>query len=72
VEEANIVSRRARLLLEVSSSLFTMLEVGVEESDAEGETKRVSRVTLLLLGVGGGEADEMSLENKRRERGIYR
>jgi hypothetical protein len=44
--------------------LVTMLEVGVDESDVEAEAKRVSRVTFLLLGVGAGEADGMSLENK--------
>jgi hypothetical protein len=58
-----MVSRRARLLLK-ASGLVTMLEVGVDESDAEAEAKRVSRVTFLLLGVGAGEADGMSLENK--------
>jgi len=38
---------------------LTRLEVGVDEGDAEAEAKRVSRVTLLLPGVGAGEADGM-------------
>ena len=35
--------------------MFTRLEVGVDEADAEAEAKRVSRLTLL-------EADGKSLE----------
>jgi len=46
-------------LLAVAGGVFTRLEVGVDEADA----KRVSTVTLLLLGFGAGEADGMSLEN---------
>ena len=39
---------------------LTRLEVGVDEVDAEAEARRVSRVTLLLLGVGAGEVDGIS------------
>jgi hypothetical protein len=63
VAEAKIVSRRARPLLTVAGGVFTRLEVGVDEADAEAEAKRVSMVTLLLLGFEAGEADGRSLEN---------
>ena len=56
--EAKIVPRRVSLVVVVGGS-FTRLQVGADE--AEG--KRVSRVTLLLLAVGAGEAEEMHFEN---------
>ena len=60
--EAKIVPRRAPLVVVVGSS-FTRLLVGVDGVEAEAEAKRVSRVTLLLLAVGAGGAEEMSFEN---------
>jgi hypothetical protein len=53
-----MVSRRARPLLAVVDGGVTMLDEGVDEAEA----KRVSRVTL-LLGVGAGEVEGMSLKN---------
>ena len=41
---------------------LTRLEVGADEVDAEAEARRVSRATLLLLGVGAGEADRIAFE----------
>ena len=41
----------------------TRLGVGVDEVDAEAEIRRVSRATLLLLGVAAGAADGMSFED---------
>ena len=52
VAEAKIVSRRARPLLVVEGGAFTRLEVGADEADAATEAKWISRVTLLLLGIG--------------------
>ena len=56
--EAKIVPRRVPLVVVVDGS-FTRLQVGVDEAEA----KRASRVTLLLLAVGAGEAEEMHFEN---------
>src|SRR5260221_2068061 len=63
VVDAKIASRGARPLLVVVGGVFTRLEVGVDEADVEAEAKWVSRLTLLLSGVGAGEADGMRLEN---------
>ena len=61
--EAKILSRRVRPLVVAVGGWFTRLEVGVDEADAEAEAKRVSMVTLPLLGVGAGEAEGRSFEN---------
>lgn len=45
------------------SGWFPGLEVGVDEADVVAEAKRVSIVTLPLMGVGAGEAEGISFEN---------
>ena len=63
--EANRESRRGRLLFAVVGGGVTRREAGLEaaEVEREAEAKRVSRVTLPLEGVAGGEAVGMSFEN---------
>jgi hypothetical protein len=60
--EANRESRRGRVLF---GGGVTRREAGLDaaEVEREAEAKRVSRVTLPLDGVAGGEAVGMSLEN---------
>ena len=63
--EANREERRGRLLFAVVGGGVARWEAGVEvaEVELEAEAKRVSRVTLPLEGVAGGEAAGMSFEN---------